>query len=67
MVCETAKELRELADDIDMCIAGKRIFNIARPVIRNATDHLRAIARIHEMNEDGHEDDITAPEQSLLL
>lgn len=42
---ETAEELRDLADQILVLARGHRAYPMADAVIRNAVDHLRAIAQ----------------------
>lgn len=51
MDIRSASELRELAKELEARCAASRAMPIAGPIVRNAADHLRAIARIHEINE----------------
>lgn len=49
----TAHHLRELAREIERLCHDSPCSGVASPIIDNATDHLCAIARIHELNEAG--------------
>lgn len=48
----TAHQLRELAREIERACHDSPCVGIAAPIISNAVDHLCAIARIHELNEE---------------
>lgn len=45
----TGEQLRGLALDIDRCCSASPVLSIAHPILQNASDHLNAIARIHEL------------------
>lgn len=46
----TADALRKLARDIDDACYNSACMSVAAPIIKNATSHLCAVARIHELN-----------------
>ena len=54
---ETAKELRALVLAINKVVSESPVMSIAQPVMSNACDHLSAIARAHECNEDRRQND----------
>lgn len=52
LVPTTVQELRDLAKTIEQACAASRSMSIALPVVQNCTDHLLAIARVHELNQE---------------
>lgn len=46
----TRGSLSDLADALHALCAEHEWHSVAHPVVTNCCDHLRAIARIHEMN-----------------
>lgn len=48
---KTAAALRKLARDIDDAAYNSPCMSVAAPIIKNATAHLCAVARIHELNQ----------------
>lgn len=49
---KSGAELRELARQIEKLCEASPCMSVAYPIVSNAVEHLCAIARIHEMNED---------------
>ena len=47
---KTGDELRKLADAIERIREESPVLGITAPIIRNCIDHLRAVARIHDLN-----------------
>lgn len=47
----TADELRDLARRIEMLCMEHGCASVAGHIVKNAVDHLCALARIHELNE----------------
>jgi len=51
LTSKTGDELRALADAIKCASEGSPIINVAGPIVRNCIDHLRAVARIHDLQQ----------------
>jgi hypothetical protein len=47
---ETARQLRELVREIERVCRDSPCSSVASAIINNATNHLCAVARIHEIN-----------------
>jgi hypothetical protein len=47
----TAQELRTLAHQIHELAKANPSWSVVAPIIENLTDHLSAVARVHELNE----------------
>jgi hypothetical protein len=47
---KTGDELRALADAIAHVAEESKVRGMAGPIVRNCVDHLRAVARIHDLN-----------------
>ncbi len=47
---KTGDELRTLADVIRHVTEDSSIMGVAAPIVRNCIEHLRAVARIHDLN-----------------
>jgi hypothetical protein len=56
----TAQELRTLAHQIIDLTKASPSYSVVAPIIENVTDHLYAVARVHELNEQAREVPIEA-------
>ena len=50
MTSKTGDELRALAAAIERITEESRVGSVALRIVRNCTDHLTAVARIHDFN-----------------
>lgn len=51
MTISTSVELRELAKRLEDVARESPAYSVALPIVVNASSHLRAIARVHEFNQ----------------
>lgn len=54
-ISKTGDELRALAAAIERVKSESPIMNVAGPIVRNCTDHLCLIARLHDLNNYRHD------------
>ena len=47
----TGKELRALAIVLEKQVRKAPCYSVALPIVQNAVDHLRAVARVHDENQ----------------
>jgi hypothetical protein len=55
MTTKTGDELRALAAAIERAKSESPIASIAQRIVGNCVEHLRAVARIHDLNSPRHD------------
>jgi hypothetical protein len=50
MTSKTGDELRALAAAIERVKSESPVANVAQQIVNNCTDHLRTVARLHDMH-----------------